>query len=265
MKKLFLFLLIFTAFTAKSQVYQNDAAYGRSIDRYEVRKALHIPTFCGVPNLTGDVLLKKAAIAYDSCNAKFYVYNPSDSSWNEAGLSRSTVDSILGGYYTRGQVDSIVTVVNSSLDLKLNISDTASMLSPYVQRGELRDTAAAIRSSISGGSVQTVTGLNTDNTDPINPVVKISVDGTTITGLGTPASPLVAVGGGGGGGITSIQTQTVSGGAVTFTSVPTTYADYEIFRNGVRNYPVTDYTTSGNVITGIGWDNGDIIILQRIK
>lgn len=44
-------------------------------------------------------------------------------------------------------------------------------------------------------SVQSVTGLNTDNTDPLNPIVKISVDGITITGLGTPASPLIAVGG----------------------------------------------------------------------
>ena len=43
-----------------------------------------------------------------------------------------------------------------------------------------------------GGSVNSVTGLNTDNTDPTNPIVQISVDGSTITGAGTPASPLVA-------------------------------------------------------------------------
>lgn len=42
------------------------------------------------------------------------------------------------------------------------------------------------------GGVASVTGLNTDNTDPANPVVKISVDGASITGLGTPGSPLVA-------------------------------------------------------------------------
>jgi hypothetical protein len=42
-----------------------------------------------------------------------------------------------------------------------------------------------------GGGVQSVTGLNTDNTDPTNPIVDISVDGTTITGAGTPVSPLV--------------------------------------------------------------------------
>ena len=49
-----------------------------------------------------------------------------------------------------------------------------------------------IAQSISGSGVQSVSGLNTDNTDPVNPIVKISVDGTTITGLGTPASPLQA-------------------------------------------------------------------------
>lgn len=44
--------------------------------------------------------------------------------------------------------------------------------------------------SSSGSGVQSVTGLNTDNTDPQNPEVKISVDGLTILGAGTPASPL---------------------------------------------------------------------------
>jgi hypothetical protein len=56
-----------------------------------------------------------------------------------------------------------------------------------------------------GDTVQSVTGLNTDNTDPQNPIVRISVDGTTITGLGTPASPLVAIGGGGSIGGSGIQ------------------------------------------------------------
>jgi hypothetical protein len=42
--------------------------------------------------------------------------------------------------------------------------------------------------------VQSVTGLDTDNTDPENPIINISVDGTTITGSGTPIDPLVSVG-----------------------------------------------------------------------
>lgn len=43
----------------------------------------------------------------------------------------------------------------------------------------------------SGGGIQSVTGLNTDNLDPLNPIVQIAVDGITITGNGTPSSPLV--------------------------------------------------------------------------
>jgi hypothetical protein len=153
---------------------------------------------------------------------------------------------------------------DNTLIPKSYLNDRISQVtSTGITRTELQDTAAAIRSDISTGSVQSVTGLNTDNTDPANPVVKISVDGSTITGSGTPADPLVSAGG---GGTTSIQTQTVSGSTtLAFTSVPASYSDYEIFRNGVRNYPVTDYTTSGNNITIPAVDNGDVIILQRIK
>lgn len=60
------------------------------------------------------------------------------------------------------------------------------------------DEATALQAiaTIVAGSVQSVTGLDTDNIDPRNPVIQISVDGVTITGLGTPASPLAASGGG---------------------------------------------------------------------
>lgn len=51
--------------------------------------------------------------------------------------------------------------------------------------------------SVVNAGVLSVTGLNTDNTDPQNPIVEISVDGTTITGDGTPGSPLVATAGAG--------------------------------------------------------------------
>lgn len=50
--------------------------------------------------------------------------------------------------------------------------------------------------------VQSVTGLNTDNTDPQNPVVEVSVDGTTVAGAGTPGDPLRVVGSSGSGGTT---------------------------------------------------------------
>ena len=56
-------------------------------------------------------------------------------------------------------------------------------------------TYQELASAIGGGTaVQSVTGLDTDNTDPLNPVVQISVDGTTVTGDGTPGNPLVSSG-----------------------------------------------------------------------
>lgn len=61
--------------------------------------------------------------------------------------------------------------------------------------------SAAVWTATAGGGVSgvaSVTGLDTDNTDPANPVVQIAVDGVTVTGDGTPGNPLVAATGGGG-------------------------------------------------------------------
>lgn len=68
----------------------------------------------------------------------------------------------------------------------------ASIVAYFCGEISILTTAIANINIALGDTVQSVTGLNTDNTDPQNPIVKISVDGTTITGLGTPASPLVA-------------------------------------------------------------------------
>lgn len=53
-----------------------------------------------------------------------------------------------------------------------------------------------VTSPVTAG-VQSVTGLDTDNTDPLNPIVQISVDGSTITGDGSIGNPLVAASTGG--------------------------------------------------------------------
>ena len=45
-----------------------------------------------------------------------------------------------------------------------------------------------------GGGVQSVTGLNTDNSDPLNPVVELAVDNVTVQGSGTSGVPLKATG-----------------------------------------------------------------------
>ena len=92
--------------------------------------------------------------------------------------------------------------------------------------------------------VESVTGLNTNNADPQNPVVRISVDGTTITGDGTPASPLVVIGGGG-GGVSSVSVTAGTGISATVTN-PTTTPNISITNTA------PDQTVVLNAGTGIG-------------
>jgi len=78
--------------------------------------------------------------------------------------------------------------------------DSAKTLIPLGLKDERRDdgylagviTVSDMQTQI--GGVQSVSGLNTDNSDPINPIIQISVDGSTVTGNGTPGNPLVAAG-----------------------------------------------------------------------
>ena len=81
-------------------------------------------------------------------------------------------------------------------------------------------------SSSSTSGVQSVTGLNTDNTDPLNPIVEISVDGTTITGDGTPANPLQA------------------------NYLPST--SYGVFAQTTSSIPATGITEKSIIGTGVG-------------
>ena len=47
--------------------------------------------------------------------------------------------------------------------------------------------------SLSGAGVQSVTGLDTDNTNPLNPIVELAIDNTTLAGQGTLLDPLRAI------------------------------------------------------------------------
>lgn len=82
----------------------------------------------------------------------------------------------------------------SAIDIIAGAGMTITAVDDPVNK-RVKYTFSAASSGGGGGDVDSVTGLNTDNTDPANPVVKISVDGTTITGQGTSGDPLVSVGG----------------------------------------------------------------------
>lgn len=67
---------------------------------------------------------------------------------------------------------------------------SAGVVSEYWWKSGTADGDLIIKAD---GGVSSVTGMNTDNTDPLNPVVRVSVDGLTIVGDGTPGNPLVSV------------------------------------------------------------------------
>jgi hypothetical protein len=84
-------------------------------------------------------------------------------------------------------------IVNGVEGVTGNLVDNTDPTNPIVSgvegvTGNLVDNTDPNNPIVTG--VQGVTGLNTDNTDPANPIVQISTDGLTITGDGTPGSPL---------------------------------------------------------------------------
>ena len=82
MRKLILFLLVFVSAKVSAQVYQEMPQYGYRANRMAFDSTLQIPTVCGVPTLKSVVKTNKSgAIAYDSCNARFYTYNPKTLTW----------------------------------------------------------------------------------------------------------------------------------------------------------------------------------------
>lgn len=121
MRKLILFLLVFASAKISAQVYQEMPQYGYRANRMAFDSTLQIPTVCGVPTLKSIVKTNKnGAIAYDSCNAIFYTYNPKTQTWS----------AVTGG--GGGATDT--TSLSNRINLKLNISDTASMLNPYLRK-----------------------------------------------------------------------------------------------------------------------------------
>jgi hypothetical protein len=107
-------------------------------------------------------------------------------------------------------------------------------------------TAATVQNitntTVESTGVQSVTGLNTDNTDPANPVVQISVDGVTVTGAGTPASPLVATPSS--GGVTSVTDD--GNGVVTVDNTIPTAPVVQFQGVNVDGVTITGDGTSGN-------------------
>jgi hypothetical protein len=112
----FLIILMFIGFGATAQVYQNMAQPGYKFGRARFDSVLTIPTGLGaMRNITG---------GQDTGQIRFNVSDSSVYVWNGRRWVRP-----VGGTDT--------TSLSNRINAKLNISDTAAMLSPYVRAASL--------------------------------------------------------------------------------------------------------------------------------
>jgi len=112
---LFFFLLLsMTAFAQPSQ-YTPMTAQGYQFKRILCDSTLHLPSFCGVPNLRNSTA-KNGALAIDTCNNKLYQWTRANG-WTDI---------------TTGGVDT--TSLSNRIDARVKYTDTATMLLPYLRK-----------------------------------------------------------------------------------------------------------------------------------
>ena len=91
MKKLITLLFVLFCFSGFGQVYQLMPQYGYQANRFRFDSTLQIPTVCGVPTLKSNVS-NLGAIAFDSCNNRFYTYNPKTATWSQVSGGGGSTD-----------------------------------------------------------------------------------------------------------------------------------------------------------------------------
>jgi hypothetical protein len=85
MKNLFFIFLLFLGFNVNAQWFKPNESYGTVYNGGAFQKVLLMPSRCGAPS--GSVQMPiygaQAAICYDTCNSKLYIYNPHSTGWAE--------------------------------------------------------------------------------------------------------------------------------------------------------------------------------------
>ena len=74
-------IFLIASFATQAQYIKN-IGYGYEFKRIKADSSMLIPTFCGVPTLRNSNIAKQSALAYDSCNGRFYLYNPKSLVWD---------------------------------------------------------------------------------------------------------------------------------------------------------------------------------------
>jgi hypothetical protein len=130
--------LVFIAQLSIGQVYQLMPQYGYQAPRMAFDSTIQIPTFCGVPTLKSvQFVTKKGAIAFDSCNNRFYTYNPKTLTWSQVSGGGGSTDT---------------TSLSSRINLKL---DSVKRRTDSVFGYRNGNEVFQFRDSVGGGSTDT--------------------------------------------------------------------------------------------------------------
>jgi len=107
-KLIFTICLVIFCQVTFGQVYQLMPQYGYQAPRMAFDSTIQIPTFCGVPTLKSvQFVNKKGAIAFDSCNNRFYTYNPKTLSWSQVSGGGGSTDTTSLSNRINLKIDSI--------------------------------------------------------------------------------------------------------------------------------------------------------------
>lgn len=144
MKILIIILLIILSFAAGAQVFTPQTAAGYQYKRTKSDSTDYIPTFCGVPNLRSTVAQKMGAIAFDSCNHRFYYYDPKTNVWDTIHAGGGGT----GGGITQSQLNDTAFAIRSDFapvvptqpfdSISMNFNNTKYL---YWSAGVLVDSA----------------------------------------------------------------------------------------------------------------------------
>jgi hypothetical protein len=104
--------------------------YGYQAPRMAFDSTIQIPTFCGVPTLKSvQFVNKKGAIAFDSCNNRFYTYNPKTLSWSQVsggGGSTGTIDDVLASGDTAKNKNFTMQNTSGSYGIAMNSNNSST-------------------------------------------------------------------------------------------------------------------------------------------
>lgn len=163
MRKLITIILILFCGSSFGQVYQLMPQYGYQANRMVFDSTLQIPTTCGVPTLKSvQFTTRRAAIAFDSCNNRFYQYNPKTTTWSVVSGGGGSTDTTSLSNRIDAKIDSIKMRNDSVFAYKLGTAyfqfkdTTIGTLQSVTDKGNTTTNsiyAEAFYANLSGGAV----------------------------------------------------------------------------------------------------------------